>query len=128
MRLGEVRRILDADIITRDFDPLIEVQAGCGADLLSDVLSYTHPGTLLLTGLTSPQVVVTAEVAGIVAVVFVRAKLPPPELIGQAEERGIPLLGTRYTMFEACGRLFAAGLVGCDHRLPPRRRLTLPPV
>ncbi len=114
--------MLEADVLTRDVDSVLEAQAGCGADLLSDVLSYAHSGTLLLTGLTNPQVVVTAEIVGIVAIVFVRGKHPPAETISKAEERGIPLFATHYTLFEACGRLFAAGLVGCDRRLPPHQR------
>jgi hypothetical protein len=122
MRLRDVCKVLEADVLTRDVDSGLEVQAGCGADLLSDVLTFAHSGTLLLTGLANPQVVVTAEIVGIVAVVFVRGKRPPPQTVSQAEERGIPLLATRYTMFEACGRLFAAGLVGCDRLAPPSQR------
>lgn len=29
-----------------------------------------------------------------------------------AKEKGIPLLGTRYILFESCGRLFSAGMKG----------------
>lgn len=85
----------------------------CGADLMSDVLAFTHAGTLLLTGLTNPQVVRTAEMAGIKAIVFVRGKHPPRETLVLAEDKGIPLLATRYTLYEACGRLYSAGLPSC---------------
>jgi len=85
----------------------------CGADLMSDVLAFTHSGTLLLTGLTNPQVVRTCEMAGIKAIVFVRGKYPPPETIALAESKGIPLLSSRYTMYETCGRLYMAGLASC---------------
>ena len=80
---------------------------------MSDVLAFTHAGTLLLTGLTNPQVVRTAEMSGIQAIVFVRGKYPPPETIRLAEQKGIPLLASRYTMYETCGRLYQAGLPGC---------------
>jgi predicted transcriptional regulator len=80
---------------------------------MSDVLAFTHTGTLLMTGLTNPQVVRTAEMAGIVAIVFVRGKLPPPETIALAEEKGIPLLASKYTMYETCGRIFRTGLKSC---------------
>ena len=86
---------------------------GCGADLMSDVLAFTHEGTLLMTGLTNPQVVRTAEMAGITAIVFVRGKVPPPETVTLAEGKGIPLLASKHTMFETCGRLYSAGLPGC---------------
>ena len=85
----------------------------CGSDLMSDVLAFTHEGTLLMTGLTNPQVIRTAEVAGIAAIVFVRGKLPPSETISLAKGSGIPLLASKYTMFETCGRLHKAGLPSC---------------
>jgi len=55
----------------------------------------------------------TAEMAGIKAIIFVRGKYPPAETIALAQEKRIPLLATRYTLYEACGRLYAAGLAGC---------------
>ncbi len=122
MKLAEVRRILEADVASASFDGSLEAEAGCGADLISDVLAFAHSGALLLTGLTNPQVVVAAETIGLVGIVFVRGKLPAPETVLQAEARGVALLATHYTLFEACGRLFAAGLVGCDRRKPPPRR------
>ncbi len=89
------------------------VDLACGADLMSDVLAFTHAGTLLLTGLTNPQVVRTAEMAGIKAIVFVRGKMPPPETIALAEKKDIPLLASPLTLYESCGRLYAHGLQGC---------------
>ena len=113
MKLRDVLELIEGKVITRDADLDLEVQMGCGADLMSDVLAFTHDGTLLLSGLTNPQVVRAAEMAGITAIVFVRGKVPPPETIALAEEKRIPLLASKYTMFETCGRIFAAGLPSC---------------
>jgi predicted transcriptional regulator len=113
MTLAEVLSIIEGKPISAGADLSQKVDMACGADLMSDVLAFTHAGTLLMTGLTNPQAVRTAEMAGIVAIVFVRGKLPPPETIALAEEKGIPLLASRYTMYETCGRLYQAGLKGC---------------
>ena len=113
MTLEEVLSILEGKAISSAFDPEMTVDIACGADLMSDVLAFTHEGALLLTGLTNPQVVRTAEMAGIKAVVFVRGKYPPPETISLAEQKGIPLLASRFTMYESCGRLYNAGLASC---------------
>ena len=113
MKLREVLELIEGNVISKDADLDLEIQMGCGADLMSDVLSFTHEGTLLMSGLTNPQVVRTAEMAGIRAIVFVRGKLPPPETISLAEEKGIPLLASKYTMFETCGRVYRAGLPSC---------------
>ncbi len=113
MTLEEVLAAIHGKAISRDITLSATIEMACGADLMSDVLAFTHAGTLLLTGLTNPQVIRTAEMAGIQAIVFVRGKYPPPETIALAEEKGIPLLASRYTMYETCGRLFQAGLPGC---------------
>ena len=113
MKLAEVLRIVEGKVISKSADLQQEVQMGSGADLMSDVLAFTQEGTLLMTGLTNPQVVRTAEMANIKAIVFVRGKLPPGETIALAEEKGIPLLASKYTMFETCGRLYKAGLPSC---------------
>ncbi|NLG51569.1 MAG: hypothetical protein GX552_15805 [Chloroflexi bacterium] len=113
MTLEEVLSIIDGKAVSGDVDLQMKIQMACGADLMSDVLAFTHAGTLLLTGLTNPQVVRTAEMSGIQAIVFVRGKYPPPETIKLAEQKGIPLLASRYTMYETCGRLYQAGLPSC---------------
>jgi hypothetical protein len=113
MKLKDVLSILDGEAVSEGLDLEAQVQMACGADLMSDVLAFTHSGTLLLTGLTNPQVVRAAEMAGVLAIVFVRGKLPPPTTITLASEKSIPLLATRLTMYEACGRLYGAGLASC---------------
>lgn len=113
MKLREILEVIEGKVISKDVNLDQEVQMGCGADLMSDVLAFTQEGTLLMSGLTNPQVVRTAELAGVVAIVFVRGKLPPPETVALAEEKDIPLLASRYMMFETCGRLYQAGLSGC---------------
>lgn len=113
MTLAEVLSIIEGRTISAHVELSQEVSMACGADLMSDVLAFTHAGTLLLTGLTNPQVVRTAEMAGIEAIVFVRGKLPPPETIDLAEQKRIPLLASKYTMYESCGRLYQKGLPSC---------------
>jgi predicted transcriptional regulator len=114
MTLAEVLSIIEGKVVSTQVDLQITVTMALGADLMSDVLSYNHANAILLTGLTNPQVVRTAELSGIQAIVFVRAKYPPPETIALAQAKGIPLLLSRYTMFETCGKLFNAGLPGCE--------------
>jgi predicted transcriptional regulator len=109
----DVLSIIEGRAISAHVDLSKRVSMACGADLMSDVLAFTHAGTLLLTGLTNPQVVRTAEMAGIDGIVFVRGKLPPHDTIALAEQKGIPLLASKYTMYETCGRLYQAGLPSC---------------
>ena len=114
MKLNEIVKILDAEILctVKDESHLNITMVG-GADLMSDVLAFVKPGTLLLTGLTTPQVVYTAESAGISVVCFVRGKKPQEDIIDLAKEKEIVLLATKNSMFEGCGRLYKNGLIGC---------------
>ena len=122
MTLQEVLTIIEGKVISSQVDLSNEIRMACGADLMSDVLSFTHAGTLLMTGLTNPQVVRTAEMADIVAIVFVRGKLPPAETISLAESKGIPLLASKYTLYETCGRLYRGGLPSCGLFEPVLKR------
>jgi predicted transcriptional regulator len=112
MKLGKILEVIEGKVISKNVDLEMEFQMGSGADLMSDVLAFTQEGTILMTGLTNPQVVRTAEMANIKGIIFVRGKLPPQETIALAGEKGIPLLASKYTMFETCGRLYKAGLPG----------------
>jgi predicted transcriptional regulator len=114
MKLKDIERILGAKVITGANLLETDIKMACGSDLMSDVLSFVKPESLLLTGLTNPQVVRTAEMADLAAICFVRGKKPDHETIKMAESRNIPLLTTPVPMFESCGRLWKEGLQGCS--------------
>jgi hypothetical protein len=112
MKLEAVRRILNCTVAAGEDKLDLDVEIGCGADLMSDVLAFIKPNALLLTGLTNVQSVRTADVAEVRAIVYVRGKPPEPRAIRLAREKGIVLLCTRLPLYEACGRLYAQGLPG----------------
>ena len=110
MTFQEIKEILDAQVIIAPQDPNLDLKMACGCDLMSDVLASIQPHAVLLTGLCNPQVVRTAMMADVLAIILVRGKMPPLETIRLAEEEHIPLIITPYGMFEACGILYQAGL------------------
>ncbi len=112
MKLEEIRRILNAEVIAGKDLMDKEIEYACGSDLMSDVLAFAKPGALVLTGLTNVQSVRTAYIVDIKAIVYVRGKQPEEDAIKLAIEKGIPLLSTSLRMFEACGKLYKAGLRG----------------
>lgn len=112
MNLNKIKDILKAEVLTRNSDMNIHIDRGCSSDLMSDVLAFSKPGGLLITGLTNEAVIRTAEVVNLKAIVFVRGKKPKKETITLANEKKIPLLATNLPMFEACGRLYEKGLRG----------------
>lgn len=91
----------------------LEISKAYASDLMSDVLAFCQPGGLLITGLTNIQIVRTAQMLDIPGILFVRGKAPQEETIKLAREAGIPMILSKYTMFEACGILYSLGLVPC---------------
>ena len=110
MTLGDVARVLEAEFACCAHEESMEIERVCASDMMSDVLAFSTPGGLLLTGLTNAQSIMTAAVADVAAIVYVRAKRPRSAVVELAKAKGIPVLTCPLSMFEACGRLFANGL------------------
>lgn len=121
MDVKELINLVDGKLLNPSADLHRTISGAGGADLMSDVLASIQPEAVLLTGLCNPQIVRTAVMADVSAIVLVRGKIPPDEIIALAEQEQIPLITSKYGMFELCGRLYSAGLNsletdmgGCD--------------
>ncbi|MEN6572033.1 MAG: DRTGG domain-containing protein [Anaerolineaceae bacterium] len=110
MNVKELISLIDGKLLNPSADLTREVKGGCGADLMSDVLASIQPEAVLLTGLCNPQVVRTAQMADVAAIILVRGKMPARETLDLAEEERIALVTSPFGMFELCGRLHEAGL------------------
>ncbi len=110
MKISQIREVLEAEVLCGTDLLDHEVHSACGSDMMSDVLAYVKDQAVLLTGLVNPQVVRTAEMMDMKCIVFVRNKVPTPEMMRLAEDAGMVLLKTGKRMYEACGRLYAGGL------------------
>ena len=112
MKLRTIIDILEAEVLTENDESEldIDVHTACGSDMMSDVLAFVKDQGLLLTGLVNPQVVRTAEMVDIVVIAFGRGKRPDDMTVNLANQKGIILLGTNDKMYQACGKLYDAGL------------------
>ncbi len=115
MTIAEITEIIEADVIS-DGAPGTVVLRACACDLLSDVLRCASEGNvILLTNLTHIQTVRVAEIVDAVAVCFMRGKKPADEAVSLARQKGIVLLTTELSTYEASGRLYNNGLPECCH-------------
>lgn len=111
MKFEEVSEIISGEVLVApQFG--VDFEHACSSDLMSDVLHFVKPNMLLITGLTNPQSVRTADMAEAPAIVFVRGKHPSEGTLNLAEELGIGVILSPYTLFEASGLLYEAGLKG----------------
>lgn len=112
MTVNEIAAILEARFLCCEEEGGRQVSSAFASDMMSDVLAFVTEDTLLLTGLINSQSVRTAEMLDLPALVFVRGKNPHQDAIERAKMIGIPALSTQMTMYEACGRLYGAGIGG----------------
>ncbi len=112
MKLSEICTILEAECLAHENALDTEVTVACGSDLMSDVLAFGRSRGVLLTGLVNPQVIRTAEMMDITAIVFVRGKMPTDEVIELAKKKDIVILRTERPLYMACGLLYSNGLRG----------------
>lgn len=110
MKISQMQELLEARVLCCEENIGRHVYSACGCDLMSDVLAFVKDQAVLLTGLVNPQVIRTAEMMDMVCVVFVRSKMPSPEMLSLAREHEMVVLSTDLRMYDACGRLYKAGL------------------
>ena len=114
MKLKDILALLEGELFTPDADVEVDIPCAFGSDLISDILMCTKESTLLLTGLTNPQVIRLSDMIDLLGVVFVRGKRPPQDLIDMAIERELPLITTKMTMYKSAGLLYNKDLRSCQ--------------
>lgn len=106
-----MKEILDAEVFVGHDRMDVEVKEGGCSDLVTEIPIYGSTGMLLLTGLTNCDVIRAAYDVGAAAVLLVRGKRLLPDAIRLAEELRVPVLSTKFILFETAGRLYIKGIV-----------------
>ncbi|MDY3868148.1 MAG: transcriptional regulator [Pyramidobacter sp.] len=112
MQLETVLKCVEGRLLT-ECGADVEVTSAFSADLMSDVLAMAQPGALLVTGLNNAQILRTAQVLNLGAVLIARGKTPAQKLIDESNEAEVALMSTGMTLYEASARLYAGGLMPC---------------
>lgn len=114
MKAKKVAELIDGEVLSaKDLIEKIEVNTAFAADLMSDVLAYVESeknDLILITGITNPQIVRTAEMLDIPVVIVAQGKKVPIETIKLAEEKGIILINTKNLVFTTSGILYMNGI------------------
>jgi predicted transcriptional regulator len=114
MKVYEVRDLLDATVLTGEAHLDQTVAGAGGADIMEAFLAAATKDAVILTGRTDDDVIRTAKVAGVAAVVFVRGKKPQESALELARSYDLPTMVTRHSLFIASGKLYMNGLRGLD--------------
>ncbi|MCK8060582.1 MULTISPECIES: DRTGG domain-containing protein [unclassified Fusibacter] len=112
MFLREIAELLECEVLTGKESLDRDYEYAFGSDLMSDVLAYVEDDTILITGLVNHQVIRTAEMLDLKAIIFIRGKEPTADVVALANDHEMTLLATKYTMYTASGILYSKGLKG----------------
>lgn len=115
MKALDIIKILDAKPLLLKDDNFYntEFHQVFASDLMSDVLALIKDRfekTVLLTGLCNVQSLRTAEMLDLKCIIYVRDKVLDEDTLEMAKEMNVSIFTTKYTMYEACGKLYEKGL------------------
>ncbi len=113
MQLSKIIELVGGTIVINGGVEAVDITSVCGADLLSNVLRYGKKGALLVTCLNQAQVIRSAEISDIPAVLLALGGIPEKDMLSLAREKNIALITTLLPMYTTCGILYAAGLRSC---------------
>jgi serine/threonine-protein kinase RsbT len=105
VQIRTIKDALEASVIEGEDKLDVAVEHIYASDLMSDVLAFGKPNSILFTGLATQQAVISAHMAEFKGVVFVRGKKSKDDSPKFARDHHLVLLSTRFDMYEACVRI-----------------------
>lgn len=105
MKISTIRDALDALVIEGRDHLDTEIEHVYASDLMSDVLAFGEPNSLLLTGLATQQALISAHMAEFRGVVLLRGKRPNDGSAEFARNSQLVLLSTALDMYDTCVRI-----------------------
>ena len=103
MTFGQISDALECEVIHKgnNFDTanIVNVSAG---DMMSEVLVSDEENRILVTALTTDQVIRTADIVEAIGIILINGKQPQNSMRNLAVESDMTLLSTSLSMFEVC--------------------------
>ena len=120
MTISEIVKVVKGKELTPPIkDDKFEFKYAFSGDLMSDALMVLREAeeefcesALLITGNITMQSVRTAEMLDFAGILITRGKVPSEQVLKQAYESGIVIIGTNYLSFATCGLLHENGIRG----------------
>jgi len=108
--IKEIAEIIDGKVLCCHEKSDRHIEHAFASDLMSDVLTVEMDNLLLITGLANLQAIRTAEMSDISFIIFARNKKINSDIIALAEETGIMLIESPFSVFRISGELYKAGV------------------
>ncbi|MEW6410971.1 MAG: ATP-binding protein [Candidatus Zixiibacteriota bacterium] len=107
MKIETIKDALGATVLEGEKGLGLSVEHVYASDLMSDVLAFGKPDSILLTGLATQQAIISAHMAEFKGVVLIRGKRPKDGAEKFARENHLVLMTTDLDMYDACIRIAA---------------------
>ena len=103
MTLKEISENLSAEVIHSGqcFDSLNVMNISAG-DMMSEVLVGDEENRIIVTALTTDQVIRTADIVEAAGIILINGKQPQQSMKKLAQESDITLMSTDMSMFRTC--------------------------
>ena len=103
MTFQQIIDVLKCEVIHKgnNFDTLNIVNISAG-DMMSEVLVSDEENRILVTALTTDQVIRTADIVEAIGIILINGKQPQNSMRNLASESDMTLLSTGMSMFEVC--------------------------
>lgn len=110
VKISEIIKHTRANRVTATSGDNFLLEKAFSSDLMSDVLTLEDEHILLISGLANVQLVRTADMAEIKVVLLARGKKATPDMIGLADELGLVILESPFSIYKTSGILYVHGL------------------
>jgi len=118
INLRSIKDALEANVIEGDNMLEESVEHIFASDLMSEVLAFGKPNSILITGLPSRQAVISAHISEFKGVIFVRGKIPKDGAEVYARDKQLLLLSTKLDMYDACANIACLEKAGNINETP----------
>jgi serine/threonine-protein kinase RsbT len=105
MKIKLIKEALDAEVLEGKRRLENSVDHVYASDLMSDVLAFGKPNSILLTGLATQQAIISAHMAEFKGVVLIRGKKPENGSGRFAKDNQMVLLSTNLDMYDSCVKI-----------------------
>jgi serine/threonine-protein kinase RsbT len=107
VKIETIRKALGAEVLEGADRLDTSIEHIYASDLMSDVLAFGKPDSILLTGLATQQAIISAHMAEFKGVVLIRGKRPKDSAEKFARDNHLVLMSTELDMYDACIKIAA---------------------
>jgi serine kinase of HPr protein (carbohydrate metabolism regulator) len=106
MQVKDIITILDLKVFGGSQGLDREITGGYTSDLLSDVMGHAESGKIWITLQTHKNVIAIASLKELAGVILIKGNEPDSDMLTQAKEEGIPVMGSNEEAYELTGKLY----------------------